>query len=130
MPASFHHLPAASCALFVSGRCLYPERLNPGLNLGWRCVVWTRWEADYDAFLHRAEAFSLEDEAAGRLWAKRQARLLAEARACPDFTPGGESPVCCARGQDLLCLDKLPVCPGRCQHYRTKRTAEGDFHEP
>lgn len=130
MPARFHHLPAAACALNASGRCLYPERLNPGLEQGWRCVVWIRWEADFDAFLHRAEAFDLDEEAAGLLWAKRQARLLATARSCPDFIPGGEGPVGCRRGRDMLCLDKLPACPGRCEHYRPARGDEGETHEP
>ena len=130
MPAILNHLPAAACAHFATGRCLYEERLNPGLHLAWRCVVWREWEADYDAFLHRAEAFSLEDEEAGRLWARRQARLLAAARSCPDFVPGGEGPVGCTAGRDLLCLGKLPACAGRCANYRTGREPEGDVHEP
>ncbi|MEW5773124.1 MAG: hypothetical protein AB1916_06320 [Thermodesulfobacteriota bacterium] len=130
MPASFHHMPAAACAFHVQDRCLYPERLNPGLDQSWRCVVWREWEADFDAFLHRAEAFSLDDDAASRLWAKRQARLLAAARTCPDFTPGGEGPVGCVRDLELLCLGKLPACAGRCVNYRPGRASEENAHEP
>lgn len=128
MPAILNHLPAAACAFFLQGRCLYEERLNPGLHQAWRCVVWREWEDDFDDFLGRAEAFALEDEAAGRLWARRQARLLAAARACPDFVPGGTDPVGCVRGRDTLCLDRLPACAGRCVNYRTE--CEGDAHAP
>lgn len=130
MPAIVSHLPAAACVFRVQGRCLYPERLNPGLNRAWRCAVWAEWEADFDAFLHRAEAFALEDGQAGRLWARRQARLLAAVRTCPDFVPGGEGPVGCGRGLDLVCLGRLPACAGRCHNYRRASAAEGDAHEP
>ena len=130
MSAILDNLPAAACAYFLQGRCLYPERLNPGLNQAWRCVVWREWEAEFDDFLNRAEAFSLEDEAAGKLWARRQARLLAATRTCPDFVPGGADPVGCAFGRDLLCLGKLPACAGRCSSYRLAAAAKGDAHEP
>lgn len=130
MPAIVRHLPAAACAFFGQGRCLYEERLNPGLHTAWRCTVWGEWETDWDAFLRRAEAFSLAEDAAGRLWARRQAQLVAAARTCPDFVPGGEGPVGCARGRDLLCLGRLPACAGRCVNYRLGGSQKGDAHEP
>lgn len=128
MSATVRPLPTVACEFYLQGHCLYEERLNPGLHQAWRCVVWRQWEEAFDSFLTRAEAFRLAEDTAGRIWEKRCAQLVAAARACPDFVPGGADPVGCALGRDLVCLRRLPGCAGRCTHYRPRGAKGTDDH--
>lgn len=110
--------PASACRHYESGRCLYEERLNPGLREPWRCRVLTEWERAYDDFLLRAEAFHLEPEKAVELWEARLERLMIQARQCPDFVDGPEGTATgCANELEGLCLVLLPRCEGHCRHY-------------
>jgi hypothetical protein len=120
MRVTVRRLPAASCEHFLSGRCLFEERLNPGLHREWQCAVLRAWEGEYDDVLSRADAFGLDPGAALRLWAQRAGRMGRPARICPDLAPGGEEPLGCALAWELLCLRKVPACPGRCAHYRLR----------
>lgn len=117
MTAHIRRLPGNECRHFASGRCLFEEQRNPGYHRNWRCRVLVQWEASYDDFLLRAEAFRLEEAAVAGLWERRVERLVAAAPDCPDFRRGGGTATGCAHGVAELCLLRLPQCPGRCGHF-------------
>lgn len=112
-------LPAAGCDYFRQGRCLYKERLNPGLHTAWRCVVLARWERVYDEFLDRAESFGLSERDLAALWSRRFERLAEESAPCPDLLAGEcESMPECLHLMEDICLLRLPECSGRCENFR------------
>ncbi|KAB1441180.1 hypothetical protein [Pseudodesulfovibrio senegalensis] len=112
-------LPAGNCWYHRCGRCLYEERLNPGYRQSWRCVVLEDWERLFDDFLVRAEAFSLDQQAAGEMWARRFERIVRDRFDCTHYehTVDVELPGCVYQ-YDNLCLLRLPRCQGRCRHYK------------
>lgn len=113
--------PAVGCQCFHLGRCLYEERLNPGLHKAWRCSVLARWETVYDEFLDRAENFGLSEAELGLLWSRRFERLAEESLPCPDVRPGdGESMPECLHLLEDICLLRLPECAGPCEHFRLR----------
>lgn len=117
--AKITRLPACGCRYFLGGRCLYEEELNPGYNVGFRCVVLRRWEQAFDDFLNRAEAFGLAQGVAADAWARRFERLLGEDPECPEYlrAEGLDLPDCMhCRGE--ICIRALPQCPGQCLHFQ------------
>lgn len=117
MTAPIRRLPGNECRHFAGGRCLFEERRNPGYNRSWQCRVLLQWEACYDDFLLRAEAFRLEAASAAGLWERRVERLVAQAPDCADFRRGGGAATGCANAVGELCLLRLPECQGRCAHF-------------
>lgn len=117
MTARIRRLPGTDCRYHVQGRCLYQERLNPGYNQAWRCRVVQGWEASYDDFLLRAEAFRLEAATAAGLWESQVERMVRRGPRCPDYDPGGEGVTGCTHALDELCLLAVPACRGRCRHF-------------
>lgn len=111
-------LPAETCRFHLKGKCLYEERLNPGYERQWRCLVMTRWEEIFDEFLRRAEAFGIEYDRVLQLWEARFQRLIDADPECEEFElEGAVTPPCCAHEYDALCLLELPLCDGRCRHF-------------
>lgn len=135
--------PGGGCLYFRRGRCLREERLNPGLEQGWRCVVLLAWGEAYDDFLDKVEAFSLSDETALAIWRRRQEGLIGPRACCADYRPApnlgapeeafpeeavaeGEEPlvaVGCLHGLEDMCLARLPRCDGVCASYKPRRGA-------
>ena len=117
MTARLRRLPGNECRHFAGGRCLFEEQRNPGYNREWHCRVLLQWEASYDDFLLRADAFRLDVAAAAGLWERRVERLVARAPECEDFCQGGGAATGCANAVAELCLLRLPECRGRCAHF-------------
>lgn len=112
-------LPGQGCRFWLVGRCVYEERLNPGLDQAGRCAALREYEDRLDAFAHQAESFGLSDEEAGRIWTERMARSLDDDWECPDFLPedDGTGETMCGNFADGLCILRLPRCPGRCRRF-------------
>jgi hypothetical protein len=111
-------MPADDCRHHCRGRCLYEERLNPGYQRNWRCGVMMQWEAAFDDFLHRAEAFSVGPEQVGKLWKTRFERLVGHKPDCPKFQADASGvPPFCRHHHDALCLLGLERCEGRCRRF-------------
>lgn len=124
----FCRLPGLGCVYYARGRCLYEEELNPGYNQALRCKVLLHWEAAYDDFLCRVDAFALDQDAVPDLWRRRFERLVQEQYGCDDFEHApGAGPPACAFVMDGLCLLRLPRCEGRCRRF--KPVATGDFFD-
>lgn len=114
-------MPGRECAYHVQDRCVYEERLNPGLNAGYRCLVLSRWEVEYDQFLDQAETFQLDEETAGRIWDGRFQRLAEGPLQCRQFAPGRDDTVIsCVNLLDDVCLLRLPSCPGMCRRFKPR----------
>jgi hypothetical protein len=114
-------MPGDACRHHTRGRCLYEEHLNPGYCSLWQCRAFAHWESAFDDFLARAELFGLEQERVASLWERRFARI-AHAFDCDRYSActGADTPVC-IHARDGLCRLALPVCEGRCRHYRLPR---------
>jgi len=113
--AALIRLPGQGCRHFLTGRCLYEEHCNPGLDEGVRCIVLHRLGRAFDAFLHRADTMGLPDAQAGRAWQACFPAILAKEGNCQDYLPGDTTSFPdCAHAAGELCLLTLPVCPGRC----------------
>jgi hypothetical protein len=121
--------PGAACDYHRSGRCLYEERLNPGLDASLRCAALTACEAAFDGFLTQADNFGLSDGRAVAIWETRFAKLAEKRPDCVLFDPAPEGgfPGCVHLAGDV-CLKRLPKCPGVCQNYR--KTKEGAVINP
>jgi hypothetical protein len=121
-------LPGDGCRYFARGRCLYEERLNPGLRREFFCAVMVFLEDRFDAFVIRADAFGLSSEEASRIWERRWSGRLNGEWDCVDFIPlpeGVEEAGCCNL-VDGVCLVRLPSCPGRCRRYAGAEADEFD----
>lgn len=119
--SNVRQMPGKACRFYRLGRCLYEERLNPGLNLAWRCAVVRRWEEEYDDFVQRAEVFGLEDEAAGTIWEKRFQDILRKEVPCDRFDRGGDYELLkCVHLMGDLCLCALPECGGVCRRFQPR----------
>lgn len=119
MTHNINRLPGTGCTFHLCGKCLYEERLNPGLHKDWRCQVVQDWADDYDKFVDRAEAFNLEIEAVSQMWEDRFVKMMVSKRECPDFHPGGEEAAGCAHEYGELCHVALPACEGMCRHFES-----------
>jgi hypothetical protein len=115
--------PGASCDHYRAGRCLYEERLNPGLDVSLRCVAMLACEAAFDGFLAQADNFDLSDGRTVAIWEQRFEKLAAKNPDCELFAPApGQDFPRCAHFDGELCLMRLPVCPGVCRNYaRTEK---------
>lgn len=113
-------MPGDGCRFFYVGHCLYDEHMNPGLHAQFRCAVLATLDEDFDAFVVRCEKLSVEVETAGRIWHKRCEEMLGQHWPCLSYMPDAEAddPDLCAYLLWGLCTLRLPVCPGRCRHYR------------
>ncbi|EGJ51297.1 hypothetical protein Desaf_2995 [Desulfocurvibacter africanus subsp. africanus str. Walvis Bay] len=119
--AIISRMPGRECAYYAQGHCIYEERLNPGFQTGFRCVVLTRWEDEYDQFLDQAEVFQLDDETAGRIWDKRFRKLAEGPLQCQEFTSGGDVAVVnCIHLLDDVCVLRLPACQGMCRRFKSR----------
>ena len=135
MSGKVQALPGLRCHHYIERRCLYEERLNPGLHREWRCQVLCAWEEAYERFIDQAEHFRLSGEEVGELWKKRLAAMVAEspqgycrvyqedaailtrrdsllrafgARGVGNLDP--EAPFACPLYWQELCLQALPPC--------------------
>lgn len=132
MTAKVLKFPGAGCRHYLHGRCLYEEHLNPGFRRSYRCGVLEGWEAQFESFVDRAEAFGIGQAQAGGLWSRRLEGLVSGARDCPDFLPPGQSvhagydPLGCARFLDGLCLVRLPRCEGVCPNHESAPLEQDD----
>jgi len=111
--------PGAACDHHRFGRCLYEERLNPGLDASVRCAALTACETAFDGFLTQADNFGLSDGRAVAIWETRFAKLVEKRPDCGHFDPAPEGgyPGCLHLDIDV-CLKRLPKCPGVCHNYR------------
>ncbi|MBU1248881.1 MAG: hypothetical protein KKB70_09290 [Proteobacteria bacterium] len=110
-------LPGLGCEHYRQSRCFYAEHLNPGYEERHRCPIVVRWADRLEDFYLRAEAMGLEEERLKPLWEARSRDMLPEMRRCRWFVSGSHL-LGCANLHELLCLQALPVCQGRCSHYR------------
>lgn len=127
MAGKLSPMPGVNCAFFLQGRCLYEERVNPGLRDSWRCRVLVALEQEYDRFLDQAEHFNLDLRTAMNIWERRAEEIVGwkppcDAYACrgPEVQVDGEN----GRPEDAvldcvhywlgLCLPELPACAGVC----------------
>lgn len=135
MPGHVLSFPGHSCRFYASGRCLYEERMNPGLEQRWRCRVLHAWAEAYDQLLDQAEVFSLEDEMAMAIWRKRMVELAPPGQWCADYiyAPDQDPPfaplnvswnpyqemvtVECLHGVEDMCVNALPICHGVCPSF-------------
>ncbi len=137
MAGKIHPLPGVNCASFLQGRCLYEERINPGLHASWRCQVLVRLEEEYDRFLDQAEHFSLDLRTAMNIWENRADALMGVRPPCGEYSPGrldiqelgeNERPedavLDCAHYWLGLCLPKLPPCSGVCPLFAPRKTQQ------
>lgn len=121
MTGRLARLPGEGCPHCRAGRCLYEERLNPGLREANRCAVLNRLCRAFDDFVLRADNLGLTDEQAEALWQARFPATLAKEGNCQDYLPDDTTsfPDCVHAAGDL-CLLALPLCPGRCPRYLTR----------
>ncbi len=118
--------PGAGCAHFENGRCLYEERLNPGLDKALRCVILNRLERAYDDFLRQADIFELGEGEALRIWEDRFSRLVGQQSDCQDYLPGdNENFLGCVFALGDLCLKAFPPCGGQCPRFAPRAGAKG-----
>ncbi|MGE4554076.1 MAG: hypothetical protein AB7D57_13270 [Desulfovibrionaceae bacterium] len=111
-------LPGIACRHHHRGRCLYEERLNPGYHAGFRCVVLESWEAAFEAFVDRAEAFGLDQSDAAGIWRRRMDGLMAGARDCGDYLASDvDDGPGCVHFLGGLCVLRLPACEGLCPRF-------------
>ena len=112
-------LPGDGCRFLVAGRCLYEERVNPGLCRDFACTVLATLEGHFDEFVTRGEILGLSSEQAGRIWEERMSKALNIGWDCANFISlrddAGE--VLCGHFVEGICLVRMPHCPGRCRHY-------------
>ena len=121
MPGKVIRLPGSGCRHHTRGRCLCEEHLNPGFHAGYRCLVLDGWEAEFEEFVDRVEAFGLGQGQAAGLWSKRFAALVRGGRDCEDFQPLPDGdPLGCVRFESGLCLLRLPRCDGLCPRYESE----------
>lgn len=124
-------MPGSACRHYVSGRCFYDERLNPGYDESLHCRFLVLWEREYDEFLDRAEAFSLDPQALEALWDRRFERLQREGEGCEGYSyseNGGDQG--CANGRGAVCLLALPLCEGRCRRFALPEDdPESEYHD-
>ncbi len=127
---TLQRMPAGGCRFHLRGRCLYPERLNPGYTRAWRCEVLESWEKVFDDFLRRAEAFNLEQREVNELWATQFERLTRGGIDCRKYEhdPSREPPAC-MHLYEGLCIPALPECEGRCRHYAIRGQNDKPCHE-
>ena len=123
--AEIKRLPGHGCRHHISGRCLYQEHLNPGYATAWRCRVLLHWEAAFDDFLARAEAFDVAQHAVPDLWNRKFERMARDAFDCADYvySPDADVPAC-AHVTDGLCREELPPCQGRCRHFHVAKSED------
>lgn len=112
MPAHVIPFPGIACACYRQGRCLKEEIRNPGLHLTYHCGILQKNIIAWDAFLDRAEAFSLSEEEAARIWRQRETQLLSAP--CPLKSAPSCHPRDCPYYQEDICALLLPPCPGVC----------------
>ena len=87
MKAKILPWPGDGCIHFYGGRCLYDERMNPGLREEWRCTVLTGMLHEYDLFVASADAFELDDAVAATIWRRRMVERMASLERCPGYSP-------------------------------------------
>ncbi len=122
MPASLTRLSGLGCRHFLTGRCLYPEHANPGLDQGFVCVILRRLTRAFDVFVARAVMRGLTEEEAGRTWEAAFPATLAKEGNCQDYLPGDTTSFPdCAHAAGELCLLALPVCAGRCFRFLSRQ---------
>ncbi len=120
MSAKVIRLPGSGCRHYSRGRCLYEEHLNPGFHQEYRCLVLDGWEAEFEEFVDRVEAFGLGQSQAAGLWSRRFKALVDGGRDCPDYRPlegPGGDPLGCVRFETGLCRLRLPRCEGLCPRF-------------
>ncbi len=117
-------IDARSCAYYVRGRCRRPT--SDETPESWRCILlqerrrlsrMTMSElARLDRFQVGGSSRALE-KARQRIIEKTFVRM--KRVVCPDrVPPQGPAQVCGL--QDVInCLQRMPRCPGRCEHYFT-----------
>ena len=115
MTAHILPFPGIACAYYRQGRCLKEEIRNPGLHVTYRCGILQKTSRALDAFLDRAEAFSLSEKEAAHMWQQREGRLLLAPCPLRNAPPG--PPYECSHFQDDLCTLLLPLCAGVCQAF-------------
>ena len=148
-------LPGIHCEFYERGRCLYEERLNPGLHEAWQCAVLAGLVREYDRFLAQTEHFDIDDGTALRILEKRLDSSAVALKGCDRFVPqpcdGPGCPECpasscrgcgsedlppqgtdeafhlaCVHALDTVCVLELPVCGGVCERYVRKVRLNGD----
>lgn len=113
------HLPGQGCRYWSGGRCLYEERLNPGLEQTFRCTLLRCYEKRLDDFVQQVECFGLPEDEAGRIWRDRIAQSVDNNWECADFLSCEDTSgqTLCGHFRDGLCRLRLPVCIGRCRRF-------------
>ena len=129
MTAKVLKFPGAGCRHYLHGRCLYEEHLNPGFRRSYRCGVLEGWEAQFESFVDRAEAFGIGQAQAGGLWSRRFEGLVSGRRDCAEFIPEADAarsesePMGCALFMEGFCLIRLPRCQGVCPRHEPAPSA-------
>ena len=120
---SLSRMPGAGCEYYRRGRCLYEENLNPGYNAAHLCRELGRLGREFEGFIERAEAFSLEEQKAYEIWRRKLSQSLAQDCHCQDYLGGdNENFLGCAYAYGDICLKALPICPGRCPRFSLEPT--------
>ena len=137
MAGKISPMPGVNCASFFKGRCLYKERMNPGLHEAWRCRILLQLEEEYDRFLEQAENFSMNLRTAMNIWERRAEDIMGWKPPCADYSPLGpelaeasederpeDAVLDCARYWLGLCLLRLPACSGICPLFSLRNAQE------
>ena len=122
MAARISRLPGRACRYYRSGRCLYEEHRNPGLDESYRCAVLLRLGRAFDDFTLRAENLGMTEEQAGLAWKARFPEALAREGSCRMRPPGDTTSFPdCANATGDLCLLALPLCAGVCPRFARRQ---------
>lgn len=113
-------LPARNCIFFRSGRCVYEEALNPGLDPEMQCLVLTELEKKYDHLLTQAEIFDLNTREVEKIWSGRFGEVVSWGMFCDIYEPRNDEDDRCLRLFGNACMLLFPGCQGICSWYTVK----------
>ncbi len=109
-------MPGTGCLYYIQGQCIHKMKQNPTFHDEWRCLIVEQWEQAFDEYLAQVDRFDIDQDTAMKIWSRRFSKLVGRPK-CPDFVPGDDPVVGCAKLHFDLCVTKIPSCPGRCKHY-------------
>ena len=112
--------PGTGCLFYRQNHCLYEEIINPGFYTARQCRLLKNLQDAFDAFVERAERFSLDARTAGTIW-ERRSRGLFTPFACAQYREDcdlehGE----CVFLHANACVLLFPPCLGICTHFHPR----------
>jgi hypothetical protein len=115
-------IDAAGCAYYVKGRCRLPTS-SQSLE-SWRCRVLKERRRLSRATMHDlARLTRFQVDSSSRALERARQRIVektfVEMRqvVCPDLVPPAGPGQICGRQDSINCLELMPRCGGRCDHF-------------